>query len=222
MDKIIVFDLDDTLYLEQDFVASGFKAVDEYLKTNYSLNDFFNVAWNLFLDGDRGFIFNHSLKKFPNFSYSDELVEKLIDIYRNHKPMINLLEDSKWALEYYKKRNKLALISDGYLLTQKNKLESLGISNLFDRIYLTDFWGKNFWKPNIRAFVHTESFFGKGSNNFVYISDNPEKDFIAPNKLGWDTIQIKRDRGEYANKTATKEGKPNIVIETLFRLKDYI
>jgi len=108
MGKIIVFDLDDTLYLEEDFVASGFKAVDTYLKKNFSLNDFFSVAWKLFLDGDRGFIFNHSVKKFPNFSYPEELIEQLIVIYRNHKPLINILEDSKWALEFYNRKNRLA------------------------------------------------------------------------------------------------------------------
>ena len=33
--------------------------------------------------------------------------------------------------------------------------------------------------------------------NFVYISDNPKKDFIAPNKLGWKSIRYKNPVGIY-------------------------
>ena len=29
---------------------------------------------------------------------------------------------------------------------------------------------------------------------FVYVGDNPTKDFIAPNKLGWDTYCLKQDK----------------------------
>ena len=33
--------------------------------------------------------------------------------------------------------------------------------------------------------------------NFVYISDNPKKDFFAPNELGWKTIRYKNPNGIY-------------------------
>ena len=33
--KIIVFDLDDTLYKEEDFVFSGYRAVDAHVKAEY-------------------------------------------------------------------------------------------------------------------------------------------------------------------------------------------
>ena len=33
--KVIIFDLDDTLYLERTFVESGFKAVAEYIEKKF-------------------------------------------------------------------------------------------------------------------------------------------------------------------------------------------
>jgi len=44
----IVLDLDDTLYLERDYVRSGFKAVDQWLRMHKSFNDFYEEAWRLF------------------------------------------------------------------------------------------------------------------------------------------------------------------------------
>ena len=35
--------------------------------------------------------------------------------------------------------------------------------------------------------------------NYVYIGDNPHKDFITPNKLGWTTICL-LDRGQNIHK----------------------
>ena len=36
--KIIIFDLDDTLYEERTFVESGFRAVAEYLEKHFKIN----------------------------------------------------------------------------------------------------------------------------------------------------------------------------------------
>ena len=34
-------------------------------------------------------------------------------------------------------------------------------------------------------------------NEYIYISDNPKKDFIAPKKLGWKTLRYKNPNGIY-------------------------
>ena len=36
---ILIFDLDDTLYKEKEFVKSGFKAVSRYLHLKFKLNE---------------------------------------------------------------------------------------------------------------------------------------------------------------------------------------
>ena len=38
MASVIVFDLDDTLYLERDFVRSGFAAVDRWVSDRFAIS----------------------------------------------------------------------------------------------------------------------------------------------------------------------------------------
>jgi putative hydrolase of the HAD superfamily len=37
----------------------------------------------------------------------------------------------------------------------------------------------------------------------VYVGDNPAKDFLAPNQLGWTTVQVKRPTTEHRRIHAT-------------------
>ena len=52
----------------------------------------------------------------------------------------------------------------------------------------------------------------------VYVGDNPEKDFIAPNKLGFKTIQIVRPRGVHCKKQPPEGGRPGQIIGSISQL----
>ena len=95
--KAIVFDMDDTLYKEKDYVVSGFKAVDDWIKENYEKTDFYNIAIRLFNLGERKFLFNKTLEKL-DIDYDEKLISKLIEQYRCHKPDIQLLDEADWVL----------------------------------------------------------------------------------------------------------------------------
>lgn len=215
---IIVFDLDDTLYPEFEFVKSGFIEVHSYLKLEYSIDNFFEKAWSKFLNGNRGFIFNEVLNELGYRGNIKQLVEILIDIYRSHSPSIELYEDAKWALENYSKKYKLALISDGYLQTQKNKVAKLNIERYFQKLYFTDFWGGEFWKPNPMVFEKVQNDFNLFGQDLVYIGDNLTKDFIGPNLLGWESIFVDRRTGIYSQSESPSNGSPKSIISSLFEL----
>jgi putative hydrolase of the HAD superfamily len=56
----------------------------------------------------------------------------------------------------------------------------------------------------------------KNAENFIYIADNPNKDFITPNKLGWTTICL-LDRGQNVHEqifTNSIEFNPHFVIKS--------
>ena len=42
----------------------------------------------------------------------------------------------------------------------------------------------------------------------AYVADNPEKDFVAPNALGWRTIQYLRPGQIHAHKPPAPGGEP--------------
>ena len=52
MAKSIIFDLDDTLYLERDYVYSGFQELDKFLKAKFKLDGFFETCKKIFDNGD--------------------------------------------------------------------------------------------------------------------------------------------------------------------------
>jgi len=219
---VIVFDMDDTLFPECEFVRSGFQEVDRYLQKELSINNFFVRAWEKFTSGNRGFIFNQVLNDIDYDGDVIILVKELVEVYREHMPSIDLYQDARWALEYYSKIVPLVLLSDGYFQTQKNKAASLEIDVYFKQYYFTDEWGPKCWKPSTFAFEKVQNDFNLLSNDFVYISDNPAKDFVAPNQLGWDSICIKRKYGEYRGVNIPSNGKPRATISSLFELKDIL
>jgi len=219
MSLILVFDMDDTIFPEIDFVYSGFKKVDFFLKNELNIYNFFDKACEKFLLGNRSDIFNQFLKEVNYEGDINVLVKKLVHIYRSHKPDISLYNDAIWALKYYSKQVPLVLLTDGYFKTQQNKVESLNIDEYFEKYYYTDKWGKNYWKPNTFVFEKVQNDFISTDSNFVYISDNPEKDFIAPNKLNWNSIYIKREVGVYKGAKIPFNGEPKHIISSLFELK---
>ncbi len=196
MIKAVVFDMDDTLYPEHSYVYSGFKAIDCHLAENFKTDGFYGVAKRLFLEGRRGKIFNETLDCL-GFSYQDGLIKELIDVYRNHKPAIHLDVEVIKVIEYFSQYYKTALITDGYQAAQRNKIEALGISRYFDFICVTDEFGRDYWKPHEKPFVTTENALNVKSSECIYIADNPIKDFVTPNRLGWKTIQLLSEGGEY-------------------------
>jgi len=82
--QLVAFDLDDTLYPEQEFVHSGFTAVAQHL-AGLGLIDaesFFNTATSLFIAGARGNIFDLALERLTVVFPAVRIAE-LVRVYRN-------------------------------------------------------------------------------------------------------------------------------------------
>jgi len=189
----VVFDLDDTLYLERDYVRSGFRAVAAFAAegTDVLVNDAFTSLWDEFLAGVRGSSFNDLLTLYPEIS-SRWSVPDLVRVYREHKPTIDYLPDAEAVLQELQGLGvPLAVISDGPLVSQAAKAEALGVARYADPVVLTDAWGAAYWKPHVRAFEAVAEAFGLPAERLVYIGDNPEKDFHAPTQLGWTSVRLR-------------------------------
>jgi putative hydrolase of the HAD superfamily len=217
--KAVIIDLDDTLYPEEAFVYSGFKAVSLYLQqAGLVKNDPYDLMLQNFKNGNRTEIFNETLKS-ENIEPKKELVKSLIDVYRSHKPDISLFTDAVSFLDRIHGKKKLGLLTDGYLNVQKSKVAALGIEHFFDIIVYTDEMGRDFWKPHPAGYEKIMNKLGVTGNECIYISDNPVKDFFSANKLGWETVQIKRPKGVYRSKEAQNEDfAANSVLENLNQL----
>lgn len=220
MIRALVFDLDDTLFPEHEFVLSGFQSVSKELATKYALPGFFEVAWQFFKEGKRNNVFNLALEELE-FKYEPSLIQELLYIYRQHKPIISLHEDAKWAINYFKNYH-IGIITDGYLQTQQNKVEALSIQNSFDAIVYSDLYGRENWKPSPVPYNNIMQSLGCKGEECVYVADNPQKDFVTAKKLGWLTVQICREGGEYSQIVPQENYEAYSKIQTLMELKDVL
>ncbi|EQB05482.1 hypothetical protein L288_12615 [Sphingobium quisquiliarum P25] len=191
-DRVIIFDLDDTLYLERDYVLSGLQAVGLWARAILGLDGLGRVMRERFEAGHRTRIFDDSLRDM-GLEPHPHLIARMLTAYRQHRPSIRLAPDAEQFLARRDPATGFAVITDGFLDAQRRKIRALA---LYQRgVHLgvcTDRWGRECWKPNPRAFQHIEHIFGRSGGALTYVADNPSKDFTAPRAMGWDTVQIAR------------------------------
>ncbi len=191
--RAVIFDLDDTLYLEKDYVASGFHYVANTVSENCDAptEEIFNFLWCGFEAGVRGDAFNRLITRYPSLT-PRWTVEDMVQVYRSHQPAIELLPNIEELLEaLVEYRVKLALITDGPVATQSCKIAALGLTDWFEFLVLTDTWGTEYRKPHPRGFETVMNFLGIPAKHLVYVGDNPEKDFQAPREMGWSTVRLR-------------------------------
>lgn len=191
-DRVIVFDLDDTLYLERDYVLSGLKAVGTWADGNLGLHGCGAAMAARFEAGHRTRLFDHMLSE-QGVHPSAMLIARMLAVYRQHRPDIRMAGDAEAFLADEHPRTAFAIITDGFLDAQKRKIRALDLYRRGVHLGIcTDRWGRDGWKPNRRAFRHVEDIFGLSGMRCTYVADNPTKDFHAPHALQWDTVRIAR------------------------------
>jgi putative hydrolase of the HAD superfamily len=217
----VVFDIDDTLYLESDYVRSGFEYVGRCAEKELGISNFAERGWSLFTAGHRTRIFDEIVKEW-NIQEQQTAVAHLVGLYRSHRPQIRLLPDALQCLEALRGKARLAVISDGPREAQRNKVDALQLERWFDYIFLTDELGAGFGKPCPAAFQLVEEKFGCTGERCCYVADNPAKDFVAPRKLGWRTVRLRRNGGLYAELQADGDFAVDLELSDLSGLPDLL
>ncbi len=180
-DTVICFDLDDTLYKEIDYLKSAYKEIA--IAVGYPELAKQMLAWYYSKEN----VFEKLIE-----SYGLKITKSdCLKIYRNHVPDISLDDGVKEYLVGLKEDGaKLGLISDGRSISQRNKIKALGLEGLFDVEIISEEFGSE--KPSLKNYQTIMDMFPE-RKSFVYVGDNPLKDFIAPNQLGWRTYCLVND-----------------------------
>ncbi|WP_341214543.1 HAD family hydrolase [uncultured Wocania sp.] len=212
INTVVVFDLDDTLYKEIDFLKSAYNEISlkiskvVYVESSAIYNQMLACFYN------KENVFESIIKKY-NLSIS---INELLDIYRNHKPEIKLSKDRVEVLNELKCRGiVLGLLTDGRSKQQRSKIEALKLNTWISEILISEEFGSE--KPNANNYKYFENLFGKAK--YYYVGDNVKKDFITPNKLNWTTICLK-DSGQNIHKqNDSLLGKEYLAIYTVSNFK---
>lgn len=190
---IVVFDVDDTLYLERTYVRSGFQAVDKWFVSTYGIDGLFEYLWSLFSAGTRGNVFDQGLARL-GITPNRGLIESMVEIYRGHQPEIELTADALRSLETLSASHALAALTDGPVLSQNAKVRALDLRRWMNPIIVTGELGPGRGKPSTYGFELIQQRHGV-SRRYVYVADNPTKDFAGPKALGWATVRVRRSEG---------------------------
>ena len=224
MIKLVIFDLDDTLYDEVDYCRSGLGSVAKLLAESTegaTAENIFHVLLSQFNAGDRTKIFNNALDQL-GIEYTVEFIMSLVKHYREHKPDIVLPDESSGVLEELGGKYTLALLTDGFLPAQKLKVKALGIEKYFECIIYTEELGREFWKPNPAGFQKILAQLQADAESSVYIGDNEKKDFIGPNGLGLATIKLIRASGIHTEVCAEPGACAGYVVHNISELPELL
>ncbi|RZJ34643.1 MAG: HAD family hydrolase [Flavobacterium sp.] len=205
----IVFDLDDTLVKEIDYLKSAFREIasdagniglyDQMMEWYYAKQ---NVFGNL----------EEQLGK--------PVKERFRQLYRNHFPDFDKQSVNRdLLLELKSEGFKVGMVTDGYSVTQRNKLRALDIEDIFDLVIVSEEFGST--KPDERNFAVFHQF---NTDRYFYVSDNVAKDFIAPNSLGWTTICLIDDGNNIHPQDFDREPQylPHFKVGHLQEIRNYI
>lgn len=217
MSLVIVFDLDDTLYPESAFVRSALEATGEYASKKWGIAGIRESALRLYEGGQRQRIFQDAYAASGHGILNDTQATELLDVYREHQPQaLPWFSDALETVEQLYGHHPLELISDGYMPTQLNKFKALKVERWIHKPIFTELLGRQYWKPSPKAFELMMS--RHPEKQFIYVADNPTKDFVAPNMLGWGTIQVIRPEGIYHNMANAVDGAPKLKVNSLLEL----
>jgi putative hydrolase of the HAD superfamily len=180
--SVIVFDLDDTLFKESEYCASGMAEICRWIESHYGISVQLSLK-KLQEAGERDLLESLCLQS----GLPITLKESLLWIYRLHSPIIRLDDEVENLLTSLWTQCTVAILTDGRALSQRLKLRALGLTHL--PVYISEDYGES--KPSLGRFeILMKELPG---TRYFYVGDNPQKDFIAPNELGWTTIGLRDD-----------------------------
>lgn len=187
--KGVIFDLDDTLYSEKQYVRSGYKKIGEYLGRENATDK----LWGYFEVG------KPAIDEYLVEIGEEDKKTECLKIYREHVPEITLYDGVVKMIEDLKAKGiKVGIITDGRPEGQRNKVKALGLDSLIDDIIITDeLDGSQFRKPCDIAFRIMQNRWRLPYEQIVYVGDNPNKDFQACRQLGMRWKYFRNEDGLY-------------------------
>ena len=215
----LIFDLDDTLYPERDYVLSGFAAVASWIEAQAGPDAGRTHAElaELFDGGAKRDAFDRwvSSRLLPEAISASTMV----GVYRDHNPIIELEPRTRALLIDLRRRHKLGLVTDGRADVQRRKIEALGAAELLDAVVVTAELGVGFSKPHPAAYRAAIGRLGVEAADTVYVADNPVKDFIGARSVGMASVRLRRPDGIYAElEPVSREHAPDFEITDLQHL----
>ena len=191
--RAVLFDLDDTLYPERQFVDGGFRAVAGFLaaRSEGSEATLAGRLWALHARDGRGRLFDTLLREL-GLGDDPDLVLACLLVYRNHPTRLEPFPGVERLLDDLRTAGiRTGVVSDGNAAVQARKLTSLAsIAERLDAVVMTDLLGPGRAKPSPVGFRVACRLLDVPPSATIYVGNDPRKDFAGARAAGLATIRI--------------------------------
>lgn len=212
--KLVAFDLDDCLFNSTDLSEKArIKGIDAMRDLGLRIDRERAIKILMEVVEEYGSNFGYHYDYFfRRLEHTDDSFKVSFDtrykciagaVMAYHKEKIDsirLYDDVREVLEKLKEMDiKTAIITDGRIIKQYEKVLRLGIDDLIDYVIVSDEIGIK--KPNEKLFEYCLRKAGVKSKEAIYIGDRIDKDIKPASKLGIHSVYIHRGGKHDFNKS---------------------
>jgi putative hydrolase of the HAD superfamily len=187
----VCFDLDDTLYPQEQWLDGAWGAVAARAATSGIDEAAMRTALHAIAaeGSDQGRIIDRAL---DHLGAAHVPVTPLVAAFRGyHAATLEPFAGVRAGLERLGASVPLGLVSDGDPAIQRSKLDALGLADAFDVIVWSDDHGRRHRKPDPRPFATAVERLGVDAAEVVYIGDRPDKDVAGAAAAGMVPIRVR-------------------------------
>jgi putative hydrolase of the HAD superfamily len=211
----VIFDLDNVLYNERDYIFAAFRSIASFLseRCRYSPVEVYS---KLVCDFEKKSslyprLFNDVLN---HLSLNQDLVPEILRLYATVDAKIELFPAASSMLLGLRCLGlKLALVTNGNVRIQSNKIRLLGVKRFFDVAVFARETPSSKEKPNPDAYIVALQKLGVRAEETVCIGDNPYTDFWGAKQIGIRTVRLLC--GEFKDVHLNEAYEAEIVLDKL-------
>lgn len=192
MTRALLFDLDDTLYAERQFVRSGFCVVAAEVESRFGVprREALATLIGALRHGRRSRAIQELCSR--HFLPSG-VVPELVDTIRAHVPALRLPEATAATLIGARQAGwRLGVVTNGFSAIQARKASALGLHTLVDAIVYANEWGSGAGKPERAPFEAALAALAVSAGQAVFVGDDPRCDMFGARQAGLRTVWMCR------------------------------
>jgi putative hydrolase of the HAD superfamily len=191
--RAVIFDLDDTLYPELDFVRGGFDAAAAVLERRHAV-DRRRVAermMELLHTIGRGRVFDAIVEEL-DLGHAEHVVPLLLYAYRTHRPQLAPYPDVLPVLRRLTDAGmRLGVLTDGLATVQQRKLDALRLDVPLDPVVLAGELPAALGKPSAASYAVACELIDLPPFEITSVGNDPYKDFAGAREVGMRTVRVR-------------------------------
>ena len=199
MIKCIGLDLDNTLYPEEQYYFECYRVIAEReFSGDMAVAHYMRKIRNELGDSK---VFQMA----QQHCFKDkDFISRCVEIYHSCDANLRMYPDAEQFLNEKIERMNYALLTNGGVETQRNKLRCLGVEQFFDTICITgEYLPRERWKPSIYAFSLLSKIVGCSPEEVLFVGDPVVNDAEGASHTGMQTILLDRNKRYFGGKYKT-------------------